>query len=201
MKRRLMIRISLVAVCCWPLLSAGCGAMRGEGPTEDTSITGVTIDNSSAEAIALSALELLRVSGEKAMPQGSPREASYLSTMSAIVDADTLTAEKKTSRSRQPLKYRVAPGLVEAVIRQWPILMAHYRDGLKPDQSIVQIAVPPLEVTHDTYAVFVPAITAESSVWFGIYCVSVEGSWKIYDFGIYPEPPNAPMELELTPTE
>lgn len=180
---------------------AGCGAMRGQGPDEDAAFAAATIDQSSAKSTALSVLELLHLASEKAMPQNSPREKAFLKAVTPLVDKAALTAELESTRTGQSYNREPAAGLLPSVLRQWPLLMAFYRDGLQTDQAIEQIAVPPVGEKSDTMAVFVPATNGDSQIWLGFKCVWREGGWKVYDLSLVTKPPSPPMSIDVTPVQ
>lgn len=197
MKPGQLTRMGAFIACLSAGLSvAGCGAMRGQGPSEDVAFSAAAIDRTTAKSAAVSVLELLRLASEEAMPQDSPREAAFLKAIDPLVDEATLTAALKTSRTGKPITAAPAPKLLATVLRQWPLLMAFYREGLQVDQAIEQLTVPPLDVTAETMAVFVPAVNGDASIWLGFKCVPLEDGWKVYDFGLYTNPPQPPVSID-----
>lgn len=185
----------LIAVLVASAMTAGCGAMRGEGPEEDVALRSLSIDQSAPEAAALTTLELLRTASEEPLPEKSPREATYLDMMRTLIDGAALEAEMKTSRTGGLIKAPSTGKLVDSIIRQWPLLVAYYRSGFKTDQAIVQLCVPPAGITSETQAVFVPATHGDRSIWIGLKCVVANDVWKVYHVDLYQNPPQPPIEL------
>lgn len=179
----------------------GCGAMRGEGPDEDAAFAAITIDQTSAQSTAISVLELLRLASDKSLPQNSPRETAFLKAITPLVDEAALTAELETLRSGKSINRAPAANLLSGVLRQWPLLVAFYRDGLQVDQAIEQTAVPPKGVTTDTMAIFVPAMKDDSSIWLGFKCVWREGGWQVYHLELYTKPPSPPITIDVAPAQ
>jgi hypothetical protein len=193
-KHSSMLGILMVALAGLAM-TVGCGAMRGAGPEEDVALRSLTIDQSTPESAALTALELLRIAGEEPLPEKSPREATYIEIMHTLIDGRALEAEMKTSRTGSQIKAPASADLVDSIIRQWPLLVSYYRSGFKTDQAIVQLCVPPAGISSETQVVFVPATHGDRSIWIGLKCVAGNDAWKVYHVDLYQNPPQPPIEL------